>query len=176
LLTSNIVITTNREGEYILKLDIANKGGDLINCSAVISFFEFTKEGQRLKPYYKMKSYSLIEHETVNIFSISLEKMENEKLLLKLQELFKSERERLTLRINFVGTDSETGDSIALIKYYTEKNIIFGHKFMIVGFWKEGNSSNHKWENFDKIFPYPENKIDEFLSIKIHDTEDKTDV
>lgn len=170
ILTSSLVITKNKEGAHILNMDIANRGGTLLNCVVTLSLFTFTKDGYRLKSYFNKKTYPLIEQETINIYSINLEEGKNLKLLLKLQDVFKKMGSKLFLRVSLTGNDADTGDVIALIKYYTEKNIFYGYHFQIVGFWKDDNTSNPKWDNFNKIFPNLDYKINDFLNIKLNDS------
>lgn len=175
LFTTSAVITKNKDGKYLFRIRIGNRGEDLANCIVVLKVFTYTKEGIRKQLFLIKKPYAMLEHDTATTCSVELEKNEREKLLLKLQSLLKDNHERFVLRVNLTGTDVDTGETIALVKYYTEKDIKFGHNFSLVSNWTEDNESNPKWENFDETTISKTANIDDFYKLKVSTTtENKT--
>lgn len=162
--TSHLLITRNDDGKFILKLRIANRGSDIINCDIAFNLFTFTK-GARLKPYFTTDKYPLLEANTVNVASICLEEQKNGRLLSELQTLFEDPKATFTMRINLAGIDADTGTTVALSRYYSEKDITFGYKFRLVGFWDNDNVYAPIWDNFDKTVPDADCKMDTFLKI-----------
>jgi hypothetical protein len=165
LLSSRLLVTTNEDGQYILKLRIANRGGDLTNCQVVFSLFTFTKQGARLKPFTTTQAYPLLEANTTNVSAIPLEQQPNHVLLSELQTLFKSSNAKITIRINVTGVDADSGGLVALSHYYNRGTIVFGYAFLIVGFWNDDNISDPIWDNFNQIVPDSSSDINAFLRL-----------
>jgi hypothetical protein len=165
VLSSRLLVATNEDGRYILKLRIANRGGDLANCQVVFSLFKFTKHGARLKPFTTTQSYPLLEANTTNVSTILLEQESSHVLLSELQTLFKASDAKITIRVNVTGVDVYSGGLVALSHYYNRHTIVFGHMFPIVGFWNDDNISSPVWDNFNQIVPDPGSNINAFLRL-----------
>jgi hypothetical protein len=166
LFTSRLLITKDDSGEYILKLRVANRGGDITNCEIAFNLLAFTNEGARLKSHMKLESFPLLESDTVNVVSFSLEQTQSEKLLSTLQELLAKKRSKVAIRVNLTGLDAATGTFISVKKFYSETDIVFGYNFRIVGFWTEENLSRPIWKNFNQMVEDADCQLRDFLNIK----------
>jgi hypothetical protein len=163
--TSHLVVTKNDNAQFILKMRIANRGGDLIKCDIAFNLFAFAR-GARLKPYFSTDTYPLLEANTVNVASICLEEPKNERLLATLQTLFEDKNATFTMRVNLAGIDADSGATVAISRYYSGKNVLFGRNFRLVGFWNTDNIYEPVWDNFDRTFPDVDCKIEAFLKLK----------
>jgi hypothetical protein len=163
--TSHALVTQNEDDQFILKIRLANRGGDLINCTVAFNVYSFSK-GIRLKPYFTVLTYPLLEAATVNVAAIRLDDPHNHQLLIRLQEIHRTKATPFTMRVNFAGTDSATGTPVALSRYYSQHDIVYGYRFRIVGFWSEHGSFDPEWENFDKIAPDAAFDAEAFLKLR----------
>lgn len=84
LLASKIIVGSNKDGKYTLKVRIGNRGDHFVNCLITFKVFLYTS-GVRTTYSLNKKSYSMIESNTVLVCPIMLENSKNEKLLTKLQ-------------------------------------------------------------------------------------------
>ena len=150
--------------KFWFSIRVGNKGGEVLDCKAVIEFLRINNAQVRVTDIKLVKETSVIEKTWFVDFKLS--EPANEGALRKLQSIARG-NEDLLMRCVFSGIDNRSGSPIVIIRYYHTADLKFGGRYYDVHSWdiETNEKKNFNWGNFNKINELTAQEIESFKSM-----------
>jgi len=151
---------------------VGNQGNDLINCTAYIDVIQIKNNVKWTENKSEIK-YTLLEKSWFT--DIRLTNTENPEFLKSLKTFFHNPSNSM-IRILVMGIDIETGESVAVSKYYKVDDVKFGGKYLDLYSWNGLKRTNPIWQNLNKTTEISQeqvNEINALLEIKPNENKGK---
>ncbi len=150
------------KNKFLLSVRVGNRGDSLANVKGILELFHY-RAATRRRTYQFAQEYPLLEERWY--FDVKLQDPANKVLLHDLIKAITA-RAEISLRFTLVGTDVDTGESIAVVQYYHQKNIRFGKEFHPIYQWENGRKVHYRWHNFDSIAALEPELIEAFKRLE----------
>lgn len=151
-----------QKNKFLLSVRVGNRGAALANVKGILELFHY-RGGARRRIHVFPQEYPLLEERWY--FDIKLQEPAHQILR---HDLIKAvtDKTEISLRFTLIGTDIETGDSVAVVRYYHQNNIRFGKEFKPIYQWENGRKVRYRWRNFNQIEAMEPERIIEFKQLE----------
>jgi hypothetical protein len=150
-----------QKNKFLLSVRVGNRGSALANVKGILELFHY-RGSTRRRTHEFSQEYPLLEERWY--FDIKLQEPDAKTLLHDLVKAVTAKTE-ISLRFTLIGTDIDTGDSVAVVRYYHQKNLRFGKEFKPIYQWDNGRKVHYRWHNFNQIEPLEPERIKEFKGL-----------
>jgi hypothetical protein len=144
-LTDSIFIRHINENIFF-SARVGNRGNDLINCRAYIEVIQIRKN-IKWTVCKKELNYTLLEYSWFT--DIRLTNTEHPDFLNSLKSFFRNPSNSM-IRILVIGSDIETGEAVAVSRYYKASEVKFGGGYLDIYSWIGLNKTKPNWGNLNK--------------------------
>jgi hypothetical protein len=151
-----------RKNRFLLSVRVGNRGAALANVKGILELFHY-RGNTRRRIHEFSQEYPLLEERWY--FDIKLQEPSAKILLHDLIQAVIAKTE-ISLRFTLVGADTDTGDSVAVVRYYHQKSLRFGKEFKPIYQWENGRKVHYCWHNFNQIEPLEPERIAEFKGLE----------